>query len=307
MSEQQATLKTKSRRLCDFYRTYLISKIPNKEAIPAPAERVDDYWRSLDKFIYLGAGNDIDFTNYVNELKDAGSKAIVPDDEIEWIRKANHRLAYWLWFNFRLTYLVDVGWTNEHTLPIDLSKDNAELVYTSLGLKLTPRTHDDRISAIIGFIDRVPVSLDKKRAVLKLLDDQSNRIFNSNFRWVKEDNEQQCQWVWSYIKTTQDALPHFLAPPITAKELHDASIAVFDIWQASDAEKELFIYKMKKAWGQKKHRKKMEGQNKKGYSFTMSEDIKSALDRLCKHTGQSKNQIVEQLIKEKIAAIEGTI
>ncbi|MBC8662970.1 hypothetical protein H1X87_16435 [Vibrio parahaemolyticus] len=307
MTDQQATLKTRSRRLCDFYRSYIVSKVSNQDMVPSPAERVDDYWRSLEKFIYHGAGNEVNFTSYVNELKDAGNKAIVPDDEIEWIRKANHRLAYWLWFNFRLTHLVDVGWANEHTLPIDLSRDSAEFIYTSLDLKLTPRTHDDRITAIIGFLDSIPITLDQKRAVLKFLDDKSNRIFHTNFRWIKEDNEQQCQWVWSYVKSTQDKLPHFLASPITAKELSDASIAVFDIWQAVDAEKELFIYKMKKAWGQKKHRKKMEGQNKKGYSFTMSEDIKSDLDRLCEYSGQNKNQIVEQLIKEKIAAIEGTI
>lgn len=111
------------------------------------------------------------------------------------------------------------------------------------------------------------------------------------FTWFKGENEEsKCSMAWEWMQKHQPQVIRS-APPFTC---HSELLEFFDRRNATPAEKELYVAKVKRWWGSRKTREN--SPNKKQYNFVLTNDVNSALDKLAQGHEMSRTKILETLI-----------
>ena len=119
---------------------------------------------------------------------------------------------------------------------------------------------------------------------------------------LDKKNQNQCEWAWNYLVSDYSLNTGYINPFLPL-EAHSAVIACLDHWSPySPAEKELFLIKMKKSWGQKKHRDKQV--DRKSYNFVLNVNTKEKLDKLAIKHDKKKNEMIEFLINNEFNKLE---
>ncbi|MBN3066186.1 hypothetical protein H5A21_19395 [Pectobacterium aquaticum] len=93
------------------------------------------------------------------------------------------------------------------------------------------RDRSDYLFSVMKCIDESRVSLVKKRQCLENTQRAWRRQYNnfpSPFDWVSDKNEEQCLWVWEYMKKNYIWVD---VKPTGIKQLRSFLTGVFDVWQ----------------------------------------------------------------------------
>ncbi|MEZ8196064.1 hypothetical protein [Vibrio cortegadensis] len=257
-----------------------------------------------------------DFRNIETKMIERTSNTIIPTNELEWLNNIEERMCYWIWCLCRLAssdkpseQSNDAAWNANFqqafnfpwglNLYLDFQPNKIDRPYVQSNLSLNPLSSTETKKLIIEFLDILPTDIEIKRELIKLWKKEWEAVCNlETFSWVQNNNQEQSDWLTNYIiNNSETKLPTWFIPTsITAKQKSSAVITAFDLWPAHPDTKRMFVHKMKKAWGQKKHRMKMDKTNRKAYSITMSTDAKSKLDEMALAATMNKNDFLESII-----------
>lgn len=258
------------------------------------------------------------------ELKTQFEETCLSDDNLKWIDSKNERLCLWLWYCVKSYSFEDVHLQPDESLDSDELQSFSEVLspsedtesiadsierssqdkkgYITFGLSDSYNTPKEHYDAIITCLDlwKAPARLKREfnNEHKKLWEDVADY---GNFSWFepvkkKEDGE----WFFQYINKGLAAYIQPEKTPWDLSKMVSTAILRFDSWQPDfPREKEYFLKDMRKAWSQKKHRYKMEKDDRKAYSVVMHKDINSYLEEMAINTGMSKNEFLELLIKSE--------
>lgn len=289
-------------RRCRFYSNYFLEKkrvmliLPNNKDLKGCE-------RSINALI-----SECKFTEFdISLMEIERGNVMIPLDEFNWV-KTSERACYWLWgcLRFSLHNLTDV-------VKDQVSEDSIKMsLYDFFKLNCTPSSTSERFELILDFFDRLrPSGLHSKIDYLHGAKTKWQKIYLSSdiFKWLDRDNDAQCDWVWKYIAKTQhddgeensqDDLsksPSQYLKPLTNDEKYLAIYASYDLWNAHEDTKKLFLKNINKAWSQKKLRDNREG--KKSLNTYLRSEVKDQLDELSRCYEKSKQAVLEMLIENE--------
>ena len=231
--------------------------------------------------------------------------------ELSWINKKEERLCYFIWCIIRQLSTQDAAKIYSMQVSLGRSADmnspallNDYNIYESLRLPTSLTSIDERYETIIDFFDLWILDVDRKRVVLKYIKEKWSQRYSSDdtFNWLDSGNEEQCKWAWKYLKAHEQIDVDFIDPCMPS-ELYNAVVSAIDYWEPIAPEiKELFLMKMKKSLGQKKHRDKQT--DRKNYNFVLSIHAKEKLDQLASHHNKKKNEMLEFMINREFSKLE---
>ncbi|ENP0850326.1 hypothetical protein ACM6XU_002780 [Vibrio parahaemolyticus] len=113
--------------------------------------------------------------------------------------------------------------------------------------------------------------------------------------WIKKNDHEQSLWLKKYISNNR--LLNRSLDILNKEELiHITAPALIYTIGFSDSERELFIIKMRQAWGQVKYRKKIKKENKVSFNFVTDKRTKNNLKKLSEQYDLTMNETLERLI-----------
>lgn len=150
---------------------------------------------------------------------------------------------------------------------------------------------------LIMRIDALDIPPTEKLLFLNRMEQDWGRLRGTDkmFAWFKaKDQADRCSTAWEWLSTHY---PSHTSGKASFKGYLDL-LSFFDQTNWGDAEKDLCVLKIKRRWGQKAYREKL--QDKKQYNFVLSDETNQKLDQLAKKHALKRNQILEILIKTEL-------
>lgn len=298
MKSEHVTIKTNDLREWNFY----WRELKKKGWLPMidPPTSTQNFYDKINQILLNHFRNETEKELFIAKLKSKFEENIVAKKNLEWITSGSDRMCFWVWSFLRL------GRKSEGWIPLvqDLSQKELNRPYSALQLAPYPTNSNDRLNAIIEFMDQAPFKMTEKQEILRELQAKWPTVIGKfSFSWVNTKDKELCAWLWRYISTSEELEPFswYLGAPYSSQQQFDFAVNLFDVWNALPDTKELFTLKMKKAWSQKKHRRKMDSSQKKSYSFTISKDTKSKLDLMALESGMRKNELLELMIQKEFS------
>lgn len=203
---------------------------------------------------------------------------LLPEQEIAWIDKSNHRI---LINSFMYLY--------ELLLSLPDPNNHPSFAY------LNNPPYETRYENIILALDCWPATLQEKRDMIANIKEQyTQKIAPKKWiNWLKPDQDQQISYTMHYIKSQNLGLP--VPTPGNTKEAYDYLVGLFDdIFRRSPETLELTLMKMRKGWSQQKYRQSSKA--KKQVYFSLGKNAREQLDKLVQMEEKSKSDIIEALI-----------
>lgn len=121
----------------------------------------------------------------------------------------------------------------------------------------------------------------------------NHRSNDKVYTWFKDDN-QKSQFAWDWLEKN----PSVFTLGSTAFETFEDILIFFDKANYSREQKELYIGKIKKGWGQKKYRENLK--DKSQYNFVISDKAIDNLDKLAARYEISRARTLEILIEMEV-------
>ncbi|EKO3441432.1 hypothetical protein ACXQF3_003785 [Vibrio fluvialis] len=297
MKDDGLTISTNNLRECRFYWRGMLA---DDFQLPPEPSKSQDYCSAINSALGVRFHQDDEKRSYIRDMINSASTYLVPQKELEWLNRDQERMCFWIWCCCRLLANEKFikGWGN--SLNLNLTQGSTPVPYSKLAISEHPKTAKERHQLIIEFLDRSNMPLETKRTLLEHWKQCWGEVYSTEtYLWLDNSSDEQCEWFASYITNSDSPIPYpwFIPTPTTTQERYDACIAAFDIWPTDTSTKKLFVIKMKKAWGQKKHRLAMKKKNKKSYNFTLSSSTKEMLDKMADNAEVSRNEFLERLIK----------
>lgn len=198
---------------------------------------------------------------------------LIPEEDLKWIDKKNHRLLIWSLNN--------------------LYRPFPKAFHTSLVLPkhLPKMPHLDTFAAIrheeiMASIDIWPTNRERK---INFLLEKKNewtlyKTPDKQIKWINSQDDVQLVWAWEYLESHQKTLR--IPKPADTMEYHAAVLAFLDemSYRHHPAEKQLFMDQMKKTWSQKKYRDS--GKAKKSYYLPLTIKTREKLEWLAENSGK---------------------
>lgn len=227
--------------------------------------------------------------NYgLGELLENWKQCFLPSEDLEWISAKDHRQLIWLINMLAFGNVMAVD-PNQAPKPFIPNPNNAQ--------------PHERYDQIIAAIDSFWLHASTKRTCLSSLKSQwsSAQVPWSKLKWINSNDVYQLDWCIDYIKkrTIWHSQPIRFAnsSPCNTQEKHSHILGFLDcLYFAGRAEQELFLIKMRKTWQQRKYRNSEKA--KKQVYFSLSDEAQKQLASLEKAQKQTKNRIIEDLIRQ---------
>lgn len=121
----------------------------------------------------------------------------------------------------------------------------------------------------------------------------NHRSNDKVYTWFKDDN-QKSQFAWDWLEKNSSVF----TLGSTAFETYEDILIFFDKANYSQEQKELYIGKIKKGWGQKKYRENLK--DKAQYNFVISDKAIDNLDKLAARYEISRARTLEILIEMEV-------
>lgn len=279
-------ISTQSIRKCRFYLNYFLTR-----GIQIPIINSDDpneLCNALNDA--LDRNTSYKREEFIEVIELHCSEQLLLISNFDWLEN-NDRACYWLWVAIRTTTYRELA---DAPAPQKITDNN--LMYDGLNLNAMPSSTQERYNCIVGFFDSWQSNSDNKTSFLENKRSEWSHIFSSQkaFKWLNDDDEQQCHWAWSHLLKEQ--IPTWFINAANTKELYHAIFAVFDAWQATSDRKELFLIRINKAWSQKKYRDNLEG--KKPLNTYLNEETKHKLDMLSVKHRRKIHEMLEDIITD---------
>ncbi|PHI30041.1 hypothetical protein [Budvicia aquatica] len=281
--EKSVVIRDSDIRRLKFYVEYMKSLLSNNK-------NLDVDCTSINEKLATEYPSIIERKSFVDNMKKECNRFILPKKEFNWI-KVNDRVCFWVWLMIR-----DIR--NKY-LPIrnDLLDLAHPAFYDVLVINKVPASTKERYDAIIELFDGLRTDIGFIRYYFYQLKIEIQHVykFSTSFNWLKKENKKQCQWALEYIKGSGVINQYeSMLTPMSKKEIHSTVIAAFDSWHALDAVKELFLIKIKKAWGQKKYRDEIS--DKKLLNTYISKNAKDKLDMMTSTNKKKIHEMIEMMI-----------
>jgi len=200
----------------------------------------------------------------VGELLKERRKQLVHKKEIEWLTK-DRRVTEWI------------------TREIQVLTEHSQLnYYFDLTEKDLP----------IAILDVWQKDITQKTKSLKDLEQRwkSHKTNDKVYIWFKDD-DQKSQFAWDWLTKNSFAATLGSTPFETFEDI----LIFFDKTNYSREQKELYIGKIKKGWGQRKYRENLKG--KAQYNFVLSDKAIESLEKLANRYEVSRARLLEILIE----------
>lgn len=162
----------------------------------------------------------------------------------------------------------------------------------------------------ISFINLITSDDCNKKKYIKHLNKEY--IFSRskfNFNWLSKKDNDQAIWAVKYIKDNHIIKNNHKHIPNIIDDYNHYSIvipALFHSLEITDDAKELFLIKMKKAWGQVKYRNKIKKDKKTTINLVIRKDSKSKLEDISHFYGLNLNETFEKLINNESKIIKNS-
>lgn len=228
----------------------------------------------------------------INEMESAYQERILPEYYFNWMK--SDRACYFSWGFIREIKTKDymIG----HQFP-----HSTEFIYDDLDLDKNPSSSEERYNLIITFFDLMTDTFENKKRILEAMKNKWNEIFSNPkpFNWLKETDEQQCEWAWEYIKKHINTTR--LIQPTNNKEKYLSIYCSFDLWQENEYRKKIFLININKAHSQRKFRDSIK--NKKALNTFIDKKSKEKLEFLAKYKDRKINELIEHLINKEFEMV----
>ncbi|WP_058120036.1 hypothetical protein [Photobacterium kishitanii] len=239
-----------------------------------------------------------EFYNYNDRpsiIKDINNKIKnnkLSNDDLNIIDKNNRRLINWIYCFLK----------KEKTLQF---KENEPRLRIRFNCTEENGIYNIRLNEVVSFIKEVNLLKPHKIIFMKKLISEYSKIYKSDMieLWINKNHKDKIiPWAFDYIKKEIDKdIEDNLFNISSLPDKHDLILSFFDSCE-DVIYKKYHISNMKKAWNQKKLREK--NKERKAYSFVMDKDIHKKLDFLSDLCGKTKNEVVQELIKEKYYSLQ---
>ena len=126
--------------------------------------------------------------------------------------------------------------------------------------------------------------------------------FRINFDWLSSNNSKLANWASHYISNhtfAEEIISKISDITLNPKDFKTTIAGIIYALNKSDAEKELFHLKMKKAWGQVKYRDKIKQEEKICISIVINNNTKEKLHEISIAQKLNTNSVIEYLISSE--------
>ncbi|ANU38152.1 hypothetical protein [Vibrio scophthalmi] len=179
-----------------------------------------------------------------------------------------------------------------YKLTISKSQHNQQNKHRSITSPFEMHNH-----IISSFIKGVDLGVDAQQTMEDMLSDYYN--FNVNFDWLNSNNHEQGDWTLRYISNqefTKEITNNIGDITMYINEFKTTTIGIIHALNKTNSEKELFILKMKKSWGQIKYRNKIKKEEKTTVNMVISKSAKEKLHNIAMSRSLNLNSAIEYLI-----------
>ena len=242
------------------YQLYLYNPLTGKNSTNQKSEIIKYYINSQQNKDYI-----------LNKILIDKDNQLVNENEFKWISETNHRL---------IISLINI-------------------IIKKYNINQTNISTTQNYEYFINIFDCINLNKDEKIYLLNDLKSiWSNTELNENdVNWLTPLDQSQIIWAWKYLEKN-NKLGYFPTSPVSIIERHQYICAFLDlisIFNGQDS-KELFLYKMKKTWSQKKYRDN--DRIKKPYHLPLSKDSHNKLTHLCEIFNKSQSDVLEFTINK---------
>ncbi|HGO5293554.1 TPA: hypothetical protein ACK210_003285 [Photobacterium damselae subsp. damselae] len=234
-----------------------------------------------------------DIPNIITDINNEVRNNKLSKDELNVIDKNNRRLINWIYCFLK---------KQEHSFKYDEEEPSLRIRF-----KHTEENsiYNLRFNDVVNFINEVNLVKKHKIIFMKKLISEYSKIYKDDSieLWIDKNHKDKIiPWAFNYIKKEIDEdIENKLFNISSLSDKHDLILSFFDSCE-DVIYKKYHISNMKKAWNQKKLREK--NKDRKAYSFVMDKDIHKKLDFLSDLCGKTKNEVVQELIKEKYYSLQ---
>lgn len=282
--------------------------------------------KELENWVGVNSNNADD----INEMFSRMSNDLLDMSYFEWIDENNDRMLFFLWYQIVRNRKSEERGKGRRSEPrpkknFIYNKEYSDAMRPFMKKKKEKENSEDTVenqqqdksemlryqyrdllcgggilkNKIIAHFD-LNVDGDKEEA-LEYLKEDWNKAFRQlpDVKWFREDYEIQADWCMDYIqKKKRNLLIRGLAP-VSREEKTSVIIGSLDAAALNNrfhpAELELFINKMKGAWGSKKNR----SNEKKNMNHRVSPEAFKKFNDLCEQQFLSKSMMLEKLIAQE--------
>ncbi|MDF2155022.1 hypothetical protein [Vibrio sp. CAU 1672] len=311
-------IKTDDLRKIRYYEKFF-SLLVNGEVKTYDSADIDFRLENINSLINkLNELKKFDIKNDLLSLKREVEKNLIPNDELSWISKNNHRLCHFIWSYFRLAnkgkitelieYEPNIFSVKKEPIPLmgfssifglhDLKTNNS--IYETLKLNNKPNSIDNIHNLIVNYIDDIELDIKLKTKLI-------NNIYaiwleiekKDKHSWIDKENIKQLIWIIDYFHKNSMSID-FIPIHSNRAQMYYAIISALDLWDINskaifqDIEKKSFTTKMKKSWKQKQYRDSLNTN-----SINLSKKALEQLDLLSKNHSKSHTKTLELIIKEQ--------
>lgn len=232
---------------------------------------LNNYGCNLGPLESSGPGIRDKMANFLNgnqwltdKIKQDQTIQLLPDESFKWFNEGNRQIE---WLKSKVAEASGYQWLNS---PSNLH-----------GMDL-----------LLSIIDRWPTDITHKQLVLNDIKArwETHKKGDKVFRWFR-DNDQKSVLAWEWLSKNSSILVDYQRPFETIEDL----LIFFDNSYYTPEQRDLYIEKIKKRWGQQKYRENLKGKSQ--YNFVLSDKAADNLEKLASRYEISRARLLELLIE----------
>lgn len=237
---------------------------------------------------------------------------LVSDKEFDWISPENPRLLGFIYFetlktinNIDLSRERQIRDAQHVTPPPPTVNGYVENDHTRTLIPATTQLDLNEISLhqysqwytiFIEAFDDWSETIEIKIKHLNNLRSKWDQVQDNNklAKWLDQSNSLQINWTWIYIAARLNSVMGPIKYPKSKDEKYFFSLIALDNHKFDhEAEKSIFIDRLKRSWSQQKFR--ASGRTKMPYYIPLSTATRKKLSKISKETGKSISDVITEL------------
>ncbi|MFM2579803.1 hypothetical protein [Vibrio fortis] len=273
----------------------------------------DSRLNTINNEIFKNKKSHNEINEFIERIQNEYVSTHIEQSELDWIENNNTLMCYILWSIIKLTTLYRIKNSKNIFVETTITKDSLSFSHNEIfnSSIFSLATTENRLynfpnrnkkERLIELIDSIPLVKDRKRSLIKEIQGKYLELKNSDYlTWIDENDNNQTEWIISYLKRNKLNIDALSSNGVSS---YYAIVSSFFLWDYKSihevcGSKDMFIFKIRKAWNQKKHRDNNKKKKKKEYNILMSDDIGDKMDFIAESHESKKNKIVEMLINKE--------
>ena len=199
-----------------------------------------------------------------DKIKQDQTIQLLPDESFKWFNEGNRQIE---WLKSKIAEVSGYQWLSS---PLNLH-----------GMDL-----------LLSIIDCWPTDITHKQLVLNDIKAkwETHKKGDNAFKWFR-DNDQKSVLAWEWLSKHSSIFADYQRPFETIEDL----LIFFDKSNYAPEQRDLYIEKIKKRWGQQKYRENLKGKSQ--YNFVLSDKAAENLEKLANRYEISRARLLELLIE----------